>query len=910
MATIFIDNKEYNICDSNNLLHVCLSLGFDIPYFCWHPALGSIGICRQCTVKQYHDFKDTSGKLVVSCMTPITDGLIVSIHDSEAVEFRKNIIELLMTNHPHDCPVCEEGGSCHLQDMTVMTKHYIRKYRFEKRTHKNQNLGHFIKHEMNRCISCYRCVRYYKDYSDGTDFGVFGISNNVYFGRFKEGSLESEFSGNLIDICPTGVFTDKTQSETYTRKWDLQYAPSICQHCCIGCNISVGERYGEICKIENRYHRNINRYFLCDLGRFSYGYSNLKNRPRWSMKRKSNGKWDTIESIKKSIKLVSDSLNASSKIMGIGSSRASLESNYALQKLVGQENFSIGILQDELDCVELIGKILKDSGIYTPTLREIEKNYDTILVIGEDITQTSPMMALSIRQSIKRKSKIVKSFKNVPKWHALALKNLPKDKKNKLFVINAYSTKLDDISEIHDYFKIDDQVQLCFQIAHEIDKDFFNCSNLNESEAGVVKKIVVALLSSKNPLIISGSHYNCTELIQAAYNIAKALKNVNKKVGLVLLTSNSNSLGVSLLKGISLEEVVSNLSKEDYNSLIILENDLCRYLSKAEVLKLFNNIKNVIVIDHLNTDTMRMGKITLPATNFFESSGTIVNYEGRAQRFFQVYDANFYNSSHLLNSWMWLHLIKCKLYKQSKFWNTLDDVIESMCSENDDFKKLKFIAPHASFTVLGQKLARSSHRSSGRTSMRSHINVHEISQPEDKNSMFSFSMEGCQQIYKHSSYIPFLWMPGWNSIQVLNKFQKEINSKSYCWNSGMRLFLHDSNKSMPWFKNLSFTTVKNVNYYVVPCYFLLGSEQLSQFSPVIQKNMVHISGIMNKEDANNLSIQSGSKINFICCEIKFTITVHVSSKIQSKQLGLPLGTLNFPLCLNRKKVVELCKIIV
>ncbi len=111
--------------------------------------------------------------------------------------------------------------------MTVMTGHTMRRYRFTKRTHRNQELGPFISHEMNRCIACYRCVRYYKDYADGTDLGVFGAHNNVFFGRVEDGTLESEFSGNLVEICPTGVFTDKTHSSRYNRKWDMQFAPSI-----------------------------------------------------------------------------------------------------------------------------------------------------------------------------------------------------------------------------------------------------------------------------------------------------------------------------------------------------------------------------------------------------------------------------------------------------------------------------------------------------------------------------------------------------------------------------------------------------------------------------------------------------------------------------------------------------------
>ena len=268
MATIHVDGKEYEVNGADNLLEACLSLGLDIPYFCWHPALGSVGACRQCAVKQYQNAEDTRGRLVMSCMTPASDGTFISIDDEEAKQFRESVVEWLMTNHPHDCPVCEEGGNCHLQDMTVLTGHSLRRYRCTKRTHRNQDLGPFISHEMNRCIACYRCVRYYKDYADGQDLGVYGAHDNVYFGRPEDGTLESEFSGNLVEICPTGVFTDKTHSERYNRKWDMQFAPSICQQCSLGCNTSPGERYGELRRIENRYNGTVNHYFLCDRGRF------------------------------------------------------------------------------------------------------------------------------------------------------------------------------------------------------------------------------------------------------------------------------------------------------------------------------------------------------------------------------------------------------------------------------------------------------------------------------------------------------------------------------------------------------------------------------------------------------------------------------------------------------------------
>ena len=171
-----------------------------------------------CAVKQFRDENDTRGRIVMSCMTLASDGVRISIEDPDVIKFRKSVIEWLMANHPHDCPVCDEGGECHLQDMTVLAGHTYRRNRFKKRTYRNQDLGPFIRHEMNRCIQCYRCVRFYLDYAGGRDMDVFGWHNHVYFGKNKDGILKNEFSGNLVEICPTGVFTDKTFYKHFTRK--------------------------------------------------------------------------------------------------------------------------------------------------------------------------------------------------------------------------------------------------------------------------------------------------------------------------------------------------------------------------------------------------------------------------------------------------------------------------------------------------------------------------------------------------------------------------------------------------------------------------------------------------------------------------------------------------------------------
>ncbi|MGE5797751.1 MAG: NADH-quinone oxidoreductase subunit NuoG, partial [Ignavibacteria bacterium] len=469
MAKITIDGKIYEVNPKKNLLEACLSLGLNLPYFCWHPELGSVGACRQCAVIRYRDEKDTKGRLVMACMEPIQENMIISIKDTEAKSFRENVIEWLMTNHPHDCPVCDEGGECHLQDMTVMTGHSYRRFKFKKRTYRNQYLGPLVNHEMNRCIQCYRCVRFYKDYAGGKDLDVFAVHNHVYFGRHEDGILENEFSGNLVEVCPTGVFTDKTLKKNYTRKWDLTNAPSICHQCSLGCNIIAAERYGKLRRILSRYNGKVNGYFICDRGRFGYEYVNHPKRFRHPLIRnKQNGNFDETEksAILKSIKEIISKKN----IAGIGSPRASLESNYTLMKLAGNENFYHGVSEKEYSLVNRVIDILKNIPVRTPSQREIELA-DAVLIVGEDITNTAPMLALAVRQAAKNIRVKLGEKVNIQEWNDAAIRELAQDSKSPVYLLASHPTKLDDIAKSI-YFGTPDEIsRMAFAAANIINSN-------------------------------------------------------------------------------------------------------------------------------------------------------------------------------------------------------------------------------------------------------------------------------------------------------------------------------------------------------------------------------------------------------------------------------------------------------
>ncbi|MDO6405118.1 NADH-quinone oxidoreductase subunit NuoG [Pantoea phytobeneficialis] len=902
MATIHVDGKEYDVNGADNLLQACLSLGLDIPYFCWHPALGSVGACRQCAVKQFQNAEDTRGRLVMSCMTPASDGTFISIDDGEAKEFRESVVEWLMTNHPHDCPVCEEGGNCHLQDMTVMTGHSFRRYRFTKRTHQNQDLGPFISHEMNRCIACYRCVRYYKDYADGKDLGVYGAHDNVYFGRPEDGTLESEFSGNLVEICPTGVFTDKTHSERYNRKWDMQFAPSICQQCSVGCNTSPGERYGELRRIENRYNGTVNHYFLCDRGRFGYGYVNRKDRPRHPVQLRGND-WVTLNA-EQAVNAAADVLRQAKKVIGIGSPRASIESNFALRELVGAENFSTGMPAGEQTRLELMLKVLREGGIYTPSLREIE-SYDAVLVLGEDLTQVGARVALSVRQAVKGKAREMAAAQKVADWQIAAILNIGQHAKHPLFVTNVDETRLDDIAAWSYRAPVEDQARLGFAIAHALDESAPAPGNFDKALDGKLDVVVQALAGAKKPLIISGTHSGSTAMIEAAANVAKALKARGADVGITLLASAANSIGLGLMGGASLDSALDQLSKGEADTLVVLENDLYRHAPKATVDAALAQAANVIVVDHQRTSTLEKANLVFSGASFAESDGTSINHEGRAQRFFQVFDPAYYdNSVVMLESWRWLHSLHSTVESRKIDWTLLDHVIDAAVAALPQLKGIKDAAPDASFRIRGQKLARSPHRYSGRTAARANISVHEPRQPQDKDTMFAFSMEGNNQPGAARSQIPFAWAPGWNSPQAWNKFQAEVGGKLRNGDPGVRLF-EATEGALPWFSAIPDSFVSGSQWRVAPYYQLFGSEEMTQRSPVFQKRMAPATLVINPADAEKLGVNNGAAVELVCAGETLRLPVRFSSALQAGQVGLPLGMPGVPPFLSGAQIDKL-----
>ena len=887
MATIHVDGKAFEVDGADNLLQACLSLGLDIPYFCWHPALGSVGACRQCAVKQFSDENDTRGRLVMACMTPASDNSWIAIDDEEAKAFRASVVEWLMTNHPHDCPVCAEGGHCHLQDMTVMTGHSRRRYRFAKRTHQNQDLGPFIGHEMNRCIACYRCVRYYQDYAGGTDLGVYGAHENVYFGRVEDGVLESEFAGNLTEVCPTGVFTDKTHTERYNRKWDMQFAPSICHGCSVGCNISPGERYGELRRIENRYHGAINRYFLCDRGRFGYGHVNRPDRPRQALQ--DRRPVDIDSALDQAAALLEGK-----RVLGIGSPRASLESNFALRQLVGTEHFYSGIAAGELANLRLALEVLQASPLPIASLREMEE-HDAVLVLGEDLTQTAARIALALRQTVKGKAVAMAEAMKIQPWLNAAVQNIGQHALYPLYIASVDATRLDDVAAECVHAAPDDLARLGFAVAHALDPEAPAVADLDNQAAALAQRIAASLLAAQRPLLVSGTSLGCRAVLEATANIAKALQRRDKRGSLSLVVAEANSLGLALLGGDSIDAALQAMSGGQVDAVVVLENDLHRRAPHDSVERALDGVASLIVVEQHYTLTAARADILLPAASFAEADGTLVSQEGRAQRFYQVFEPSYQDAGNgVRESWRWLHALHSTRLGQPLDWTQLDQVTAACAASTPALAGIVAAAPNAAFRIKGLKLAREPHRYSGRTAMRANISVHEPRTPQDADSAFAFSMEGYAGSAEARQQVPFAWSPGWNSPQAWNKFQDEVGGHLRAGDSGVRL-IEPQGDRLSWFRQLppAFTAAPG-RWLVVPCHHLFGSEESTARAAPIQARMPEPYALLGETDATRLGLAEGCQVSLQVAGQRLRLPLRISTELADGVLGLPLGLPGMP----------------
>ncbi len=578
-------------------------LGIMIPRFCYHKALGSVGACRMCAVKFLQGpFKGVQ----MSCLIDAQDGMVVSTTDEEAVAFRKYIIELLMLNHPHDCPVCDEGGQCLLQDMTVSGGHGTRRYLGKKRTYRDQDLGVFIAHEMNRCIHCYRCSRFYQQFAGYRDLGPMQVASRVYFGRFQDGQLESPFSGNLVDLCPTGVYTDKP-ARFKGRRWDFERAPSLCIHCSLGCNTIANARYRTVVRVEARFNELVNGFFICDRGRFGFAYA---NHPERSRRARVDGKESSFEEAVRAAgnRLTSIQDRAGRHaVAGLGSPRSSLETQGMLKRLCRLMQWrDPDYFLDRLLKKKVKSAIAQLDSQVAVTLRQVEAA-DFILAVGIDPINEAPMLALAMRQAYRTEATVA-----VIDPRPLSLP----------FPFAHLAVPTWEMNRCLQLLLKEESIQLISNPpAVEVQQQ--------------ITKVAAAFKASRNPVLICGTDVVPENTPAVVGACARLLLKEKGKCGLFYALPGANAFGAGLLSSAgddAFMETMEAIERGEVKALIVVESDPFRqFPDRSRLEQALAKLEFLLVLDYVPSPLTERAHIMLPTLTMFETGSSFINQEGRIQ---------------------------------------------------------------------------------------------------------------------------------------------------------------------------------------------------------------------------------------------------------------------------------------
>lgn len=631
MPQIIIDRRAIEVPPRTKIMEAAQRLGIMIPRFCYHPALGSVGACRVCAVK----FLEGPVRGVeMSCMIEAKDGMVVSTTHPDAVEFRKYVIEWLMLNHPHDCPVCDEGGHCLLQDETVSGGHGLRRYQGLKRTYRDQFLGAFVQHEMNRCIHCWRCRRFYQDFAGYRDYGAMQIGNRMYFGRFTDGPLESPFSGNIIDLCPTGVLTDKP-ARYRGRRWDFERAPSLCLHCSLGCNLTGSARYREMVRVEGRLHESVNGYFLCDRGRFGFAYANHPERPRRArLEGREVAAEEALAAAAARLTQISRE-HGPGAIAAWGSPRSSLETMGMLKWLcreqgwLGPQFFSSP--SRERKAKAAVSRL--DAGV-AASMKDLE-NADFILVAGADPVNEAPMLALALRQAYRRGATVA-VLDPRPVSLPLEFEHLPVPPGGIDLCLNLLSRA----AVTHAAGE---------GLLTEEAANFFNQLTCEYPADPLLQDRLVSLGMKlgecKNPVIVCGLDIVRESTPVLAADHARLLKAAKDQAGLFYLLPGPNAFGGALLSlsgepaPPDCEEILAAVLRGQVKALILVENDPFRtFADQPQLLKALDRLEFLLALDYLPTPLVERSQVFLPTTTVFEEEpSSFANQEGRLQQAWPIH---------------------------------------------------------------------------------------------------------------------------------------------------------------------------------------------------------------------------------------------------------------------------------
>lgn len=620
MATITINDKEYTVDEGTYIYDAAKEAGFEIPTFCAYEGLSRIGACRMCVVEV-----EGQNKLVPSCVTPAMHGMKIRVDSEKVKKAREGLLELFLSNHALDCPICDKGAECELQD--TVTEHFPHvgvhgedKVKFHT---KDYTLSQVIMKNSNRCVQCTRCTRVCEEVVGVGVIKDVGRGAHTEETSFMKTEMDCDHCGMCIEVCPTGCFTRKPYRYK-ARPWDLTSAKTICNYCGTGCTINVQERDGEVLRAVAKQGEGINGDLLCSRGRFGFDFVNSEERITKPLVKKGGSlveaTWD------EALKAIKDGVSEGDKAGFIASARLTNEELYAFQRMARETFKSNNVDTDVRFKAETVNYFIDSLGINkgAVSLTDALKS-DSIVVTGSHLSDENPVTEYLIRITSNRRAiNLVIASPRAMKLDRNARTSLRHEPLKNAALLNGLSAALND------------------KPVESFAKDAgLSVDELKDTAVNLKRTDTVTLMAGTDYL-----RYDDVEGLKAFKELCKTLKDMGKTVKLFPILDRANmrgawDMGVNPLfgagysetsKGLDSGQMIEAAADGKLDSLYVAGEDIAALYGDAnKASDALSKVKFLVVHDVFLTDTAKAADVVLPSNAFSEKKGTMTNQEGRIQ---------------------------------------------------------------------------------------------------------------------------------------------------------------------------------------------------------------------------------------------------------------------------------------
>ena len=610
MVEIELDGQKVEVLEGSMVMHAAEKAGTYIPHFCYHKKLSIAANCRMCLVDV-----EKAPKPMPACATPVTQGMIVRTKSDKAIKAQQSVMEFLLINHPLDCPICDQGGECQLQDLAVGYGGSGSRYEEEKRVVFHKDVGPLVSmQEMSRCIHCTRCVRFGQEVAGVMELGMSHRGEHAEIETFVGQSVDSELSGNMIDICPVGALTSKPFRYS-ARTWELSRRKSIAPHDSSGANLVVQVKNNEVLRVVPLENEEVNECWIADRDRFSYEALNSADRLRAPMI-KQGGEWKEVD-WQTALEYVANGLNQISKDHGASSIGALVSPHSTLEELHLASTLVRSLGSDNIDYRLRNAEFAKAEGVrYLGTSIASLTQLQRVLVVGSNLRKDHPLFAQRIRQAQRNGAQVnaitSKALFNGPDAWAMPVKHA-------------------DMQDASGW------AQSMANVAAAIAAEKGVTAPANGQATPEAQAIAKSLLGGERKAILLGNaaahHANASSLLSLAKWIAE---NTGATYG--YLTEAANTVGAQWAKaqpqtgGLNAAQMLAGGLK----AVLLLNTEPVEdSAAGAKAVAALAAMQMVVTLSPFKTN-MAFSDVLLPIAPFTETSGSFVNAEGRLQSFHAV----------------------------------------------------------------------------------------------------------------------------------------------------------------------------------------------------------------------------------------------------------------------------------